>query len=699
MKHYYSLFLPFALLTTLLLVLLSALRAPGQVYNGGGGSIPDNGNTGIYYCYVLNVNPTTLDTVYGLESVTINLTHPYDQELRIELVSPGGTKILLAEGFGYDGNNYTGTVFRDDATTSIFAGNPPFTGNFRPVETIGYINNGLPANGTWQLRILDMYPWGNSGTLQNWSLKFSSNPGKPYPFDSSNLALVLIDTQGQEIPDDPKIPVLMKIIDNGNDAYNHLDDTPVYDSWAGIEIRGSSSQMFLKKSYGFETWDSLGNSVDTSLLGMPKESDWILNANFSDKTLMRNALAYQTFMNMGLYATRYRFVEVFINSRYKGVYLFSEKIKRNKHRVDIAKLTPSMNSGDSVTGGYIVKIDKTTGSGGSGWASNYPPPVHPSGQFIWFQYEYPKSTEITAPQKSYIQGAMDDFESALAGPGFTDTANGFRKYAVEETFISYFLTNEFSKNVDGYRLSTFIHKERDSRGGKFRMGPVWDYDLAWHNADYCGGASPEGWAYQFPCEYDYWQVPFWWARLLQDTLYQNNLKCKWYDVRGSFLSNEAVDQWIDSVGTLLSEGGQQRNFRQWPILGIYVWPNPWPYPTTYEDELNVIKYWIDLRLAWLDSNLPGTCWTLTAKDNTSPGSFIVLPNPAADHLALGGIPDGIRILEVRVLNLLGQSLMTLNDYRPGGRIDVSSLPPGTYFLRLRTSAGSRVAKFIKASDH
>ena len=406
-----------------------------QTYSGGGGIIPDNGNQGNFLITVNNLPVSGIDTIYGLESVCINIQHPADGELKIQLTSPDGNNIILTENLGYDGDNFQNTCFNDDASQSIYNGNPPYNGSFRPLENVGYLNNGQNGNGLWGLNILDMYPAGNSGVLLSWTLTFSSNPGFPFPFDSTNLPIIMINTFGQTIPDDPKILVGMKIIDNGEGNYNDKDDPPVYDNFAGIEIRGSSSQMFLKKSYGFETWDTMQNSIDTSLLGMPKESDWILNANFSDKTLLRNAMAYQGFSDLGHYATRYRFVELLLNDRYKGVYLFSEKIKRDKNRVDIAKLTSSMNYGDSLTGGYIVKIDKQTGSGGDGWESNFPPPVHPNGQFIWFQYEYPKAEDITSPQKTYIQDYVKSFESALNGPLFADTALGFRKYAVEQSFI------------------------------------------------------------------------------------------------------------------------------------------------------------------------------------------------------------------------------------------------------------------------
>ena len=96
--------------------------------------------------------------------------------------------------------------------------------------------------------------------------------------------------------------------------------------------------MFPKKSYGFESWDALGNSIDTSFLGMPSESDWILNANYTDKSFLRNVMAYQVWQNMGHYATRYHFVELILNGQYQGIYIFSEKIKRDKNRAGYCQI-------------------------------------------------------------------------------------------------------------------------------------------------------------------------------------------------------------------------------------------------------------------------------------------------------------------------------------------------------------------------
>ena len=131
--------------------------------------------------------------------------------------------------------------------------------------------------------------------------------------------------------------------------------------------------MFPKKQYAVETRDALGNDLDVSLLGFPEESDWILFAPYNDKSLMRDVLVYKIAASMGRYASRSKFCEVVLNDEYIGVYVLLEKVKRDANRVNIKKLEPPDISGDALTGGYIIKIDKTDGENNDGWYSTYLP--------------------------------------------------------------------------------------------------------------------------------------------------------------------------------------------------------------------------------------------------------------------------------------------------------------------------------------
>lgn len=584
-------------------LLLTAAVSPSfaQTFNGGGGAIPDNNNV---TSYNLNVSGLSgINTNYGLEQVCININHPWDSDLEVSLRSPDGTTVVLFSGVGGDGDNFSNTCLRQNAATSIGAGSAPFSGTFRPQNDMSAFNNGQSGNGQWRLRIRDMQP-GDAGTLVNWRLTFGNQPAQPMVFESSNLPIFVINTGGATIPDDPKIQAGLKIIYNGEGQRNYLTDTTYdYNGLIGIELRGSSSQGMPKKPYGFETWNPQQQDLKVSLLGMPRESDWILTANYSDKTLMRNALSYNLANKTGHYAPRTRFCELVLNGSYQGVYLFSEKIKRDSGRVDVSKLNAIDVSGAELTGGYIIKVDKFTGSGGAGWTSQVPPPNAPAGTQIRFQYVYPKPDSIQPQQGAYIKAFVDSFETALNSAGFQNPVTGWRRFMDEQSVIDYMLINEMSRNVDGYRISTFLHKEKVTKGNKLKMGPVWDYDIAWLNADYCSGNQVTGWAYNFNSVCSAGEmVPFWWQRFRQDTLFNKRLYCRYTELRNSSFRIDSLHNLVDTMAAQLAES-QERNFTKWPILGTYVWPNPSPIPTTYAGEVAKLKQWISDRLAWMDNQI------------------------------------------------------------------------------------------------
>lgn len=512
-------------------------------------------------------------------------------------------------------------------------------------------------------------------------------------FTSSDLPIVIIDTHGQDILDDPKITADMKIIDNGPGVRNNITDPPTaYSGDIGIETRGNSSQMFPMKSYGLELRDSEGESVDKSLFGLPEESDWVMYAPYTDKTFMRNVLAYTLSNEIGHWAAHCKYVEVVLNGDYRGIYVFMEQIKRNKGRVDISKLKDSDNEGDDVTGGYIVRIDK----GAQGWYSPY-------SSNVQFDYYYPKLKDITDPQKEYIENYVDSFENALNSVEFQDTAKGFRHFADESSFIDYFIVNEVSRNVDAYRLSSYFYKDKITHGGKLIAGPVWDYDLAFRNANYCSGSDTTGWAYQFNsvCSTDQYQVPFWWDRFFEDSLFEGNLLCRWKELRQSVLSEGHIDSLIDSVTVVVNEA-KERHFQRWPVLGQYVWPNPDPIPQTYEEEITALKDWISQRLDWIDHNLPdtGPCSSAAVTPPAIPDelSIQVYPNPVQSSGVILIRSPKEQVLTLSVYNADGRKIMTTKEELQAGRnqfsLDLQHQPPGMYFLRFTGPDGIKILKKV-----
>lgn len=411
-------------------------------------------------------------------------------------------------------------------------------------------------------------------------------------------SMYIATLNNQEIVDDPKIDAELSVVEEQTQLKYNI----------GIEIRGSSSQMFPKKSYGFETkTDDYSDDLDVSLGGFPEEEDWILYGPYSDKSLIRNKLTFDLSNSIGFKASKVKFYNLFINNDFKGLYLLMEKIKRDENRVDITKIED-----DNVEGGYILKIDKPTGEGvdcntcyenSFSFRSNFDTNGNQSNDSeIYFIYDYPKPKNITDDQKQFIYSIINEFETILASDNFDDPVDGFEKVIDVDSFIDFFIMNEITKNPDGFRLSTYMNKDT---GGKLKMGPIWDFNLAFGNVDYCDGMNPEGWIYNFNsiCPSDIWQVPFWWKRLMESPDFKNKLKDRWQTLRLNKLSDSSITNRIDSYLEYLNSNKViNQNFYRWTILGQYVWPNYF-VGDTHESEISFLKNWINQRLNWMDGQI------------------------------------------------------------------------------------------------
>lgn len=455
--------------------------------------------------------------------------------------------------------------------------------------------------------------------------------GDTVSFTEFNLPLMLINTNGQRIPDEPRISAEMGLVYNGKGAINSMDDPRnEYDGWISIELRGESSIEFAKKSFSIELQQADGSNNNVSLLGLPEENDFVLNGPFSDQTLVKNVLSYELFRRTGRWAPRTRFIELVLNGDYEGVYVLTEKLKRDDNRVDIDKLTSEDVTPLDMSGGYILRRDKKNKLLAEEWWTS--PVRQPYHETMWYEYYDPEVDELTEDQSVYIRNWMQQFDQVMSGSGFTDPDNGYRKYIKTTSFIDLMFLNEISKGIDNYLFSTYFYKENDADGGKLVAGPPWDYNLGYGNLNYGDGWNAKetyGWCYPQGGRV------YWFERLMEDPHYVNQVACRWTEHREGIYSDESVLAIIDSCVQFMGEA-VNRNFARFPTLGNYVWPAIEPYPETYEGEIDKLKVWLIARLAWMDGQ-----WLNKGNCNTQPPADITLSNNIIPADAPGGTIIGV----------------------------------------------------------
>ena len=536
--------------------------------------------------------------------------------------------------------------------------------------------------------------------INNGSSDYNPVPSwfvEPVVLSTSNLPIVVINTvDGVPIPDEPKVDAIMGIIYNGEGEDNSITD-PFNEFYGniGIEIRGSSSSTFPKKSFGLETRGPDSTNYNVSIFDWPIDNDWILYAPYSDKSLIRNVLTYKLGNEMGNYSPRTKLVEVVINGQYEGVYVFMERIKVNPGRVDVDELEYNDLSEAEISGGYIVKIDKTTAGGVVAWTSPYPQAWPATGP-IDYQLHDPEIDTIHPAQLAYIQNYITDFEDALNGADFADPDLGYRPYIDVMSFIDFMIVNEVSKNVDGYRISTYFHKQKMSEGGKYVAGPLWDFNLGWGNANYCQGGWTTGWEIYFNnvCGGGgSWNNPNYWNIMVTDPVFTHELNCRWQELRQTTLHTDSIMNFIDEMEVYLADASD-RNFSRWQILGNYVWPNNF-IGSTYGEEMDYLRTWAQDRLTWLDANMFGSCPDLSFNEDVS-NTLMLYPNPAGDYLKVSTLPtfgNG----RFNVIDALGRIVLE------GGFVSAEEqiirteqLTTGTYTLIVENAQGEIIReKFLK----
>jgi hypothetical protein len=437
--------------------------------------------------------------------------------------------------------------------------------------------------------------------------------GQAQILTDSNLPIVVITTdlntqtnQPLEILDDPRILANMQVISRPDGARNYLTDvaTPEFLNYNGrisIEIRGSSSQATDKKGYGLTTLlpDNLTNN-NIALLGMPKENDWILNGLAFDPSLIRDYLSYNLSQQMGNYAPRTQFCELIINGDYRGLYVLQEKIKVDGSRVDISDLLPTSTTAPNLTGGYIVKSDKTTGGDPVAWQ------MTSNAGGVDFIYDTPEPDEIVNAQKNYIK---NQFLNLGVQAGFSNTSltNGFPSIIDIPSFVDFMISTELGSNADGYQFSTYFHKDKV---GKLRAGPVWDFNLTYGNDLFQWGFDRS--------KYDVWQFSDggnegakFWTDLFNSPTFRCYFTKRWNQLiqAGQPLKHNNLVDYIDATVAQISEAVLRENLR-------------WATIPDHALEIENMKLFLYNRINWINNQL---------------GSYTACANVAVPNLVISRI--------------------------------------------------------------
>ena len=299
--------------------------------------------------------------------------------------------------------------------------------------------------------------------------------------------------------------------------------------------------------------------------------DWILLANYSDKTLLRNIMAMEISRICGMSWTPMMLsVEVYLNGQYQGVYAFSDHKEIAGHRVNIEVAAET-----DLEGGYYLELEEAMDEPVC-FKTVWDTPV------MFHEPEYP-----TDAQKKYVKEWFDGFEHALERvQGEHDDA--YRSYIDVPSFINYYIIQEITKNPDGnVRKSTYLTKEK---GKPLEMYHVWDFDITLGNCDYTNFEKPEGWQMRYVK---------WYNQMFFDPAFKKAVVDRWNELYPTLLTQ--VPAFLDRQRALMA-GAEARNFDRWQILGVKVWPNYYYFPT-YEQEYAFLKEFYEARLAWLNDRI------------------------------------------------------------------------------------------------
>ena len=385
----------------------------------------------------------------------------------------------------------------------------------------------------------------------------------------THLPIIIIDTFGAEIPGRPlafytgmyadrdamntfhttadgetEIEVSVRIIEN-LDTWNHTGDMAALESLAMMRLRGNSSRMFDKPSYRINLVHPDREDNPLPLLGMEPHAEWALHGPFLDKTLMRNYIWMNIsaeVMGPGHFVPNVRFFELILNGEYQGLYVLMETIRVNQHRVDLNRHREGM-----ATTSYLARLDARTQV-----------PERKVNIFAYYTYRlegfntleilYPGLTMQSDDVRDYVARSISTLERLLYTPDILWESRAYEQYIDVNSFVNFFIINEFFVNNDLWSSSTYFHK--DIRG-RLVAGPIWDLNNVMDN-----------YMQSMPGDRFILADRGWYGRLLMCPTFNGRVIRRWNDLRRGILAEQRLLDYMQEVEDWLGSA-IERNFEVW----------------------------------------------------------------------------------------------------------------------------------------
>lgn len=415
----------------------------------------------------------------------------------------------------------------------------------------------------------------------------------------THLPVIVIDTGGVEIPGkafldengdshytttpegEEEITATVSILD-GEECHNHLSDQAAVSTLARVRVRGNSSRHFIKLGYSLNFVDETDANVSHSVMGMDPHHEWVLHGPILDKTLIRNYVWYNVAGEVMDYAPNVRFCEAFINGEYMGLYLMVESVTAGDND---SRLQLSINRKNNTFTGYCLRVDDGSNE------------IKDLNTFSMYTYQtegvvdsvYPGTSNLTPEMKARIQKDFSAFERILYSGDYNDPRYGYEAYIDVDSFVDYFILNEFSSNYDAGARSTYIYKEV---GGPYKLC-VWDFNSALDNYQE-QAIDPEMFLLQ---------NRVWFNALIQDGRFTERVIQRYRELRETYLSEEYLNQYIDETIAYLGDA-IDRNNERWDEDFVYdLLSPPERNPDSYEEAVQDMKQYIHVRGEWMDENI------------------------------------------------------------------------------------------------